>query len=152
MISPIRARHINMGSHWSIAVLVTTIPFARYDTVKHTLGGLFVVLVVGWLAAMVLTRYRARPTPDLPRLARPLHLLIHRGLMAALIALVLVGLSGGLAGPGIAALAGGPSESAALWLSRMFYGVYLIAILHFLFNAWREAALGARVFQRLLPF
>jgi len=152
MLRPSRARMLSIALHWSVAILFLLRAVARDGAMAHILGGLLAIAVIAWIALMMAIGQRARPTQDLPPALRIAHLAIHRGLIGALGLLVLVGLPGGLAGPGMAATLGGPSDQAALWLGRLIYAVGGLALAHFLFNAWREAALGARVFQRMIPF
>ena len=76
------------------------------------------------------------------------HLALHRGLLAALVAVVVTGLPAGLAGAGVAggfAWAGG----LAPWHDTAINALLVLAGGHVVFNLWREAALGEPAFRRV---
>ncbi|MGF1503431.1 MAG: hypothetical protein ACFBSD_16640 [Paracoccaceae bacterium] len=135
--------------HWSTALLAIAVLVASDPGTRAALGGLFVLVGLGFVLRAVILGPQARPGPKLVGGLRWVHLAIHRGLYAIIVLTVATGLPAGLAGEAVAENFGGASQMTRDWHDLAFTALLWTAVAHVLFNAYRETFLGEKVFVRM---
>lgn len=137
--------------HWINAILVLGLLAASDPGTRDTLGAAFAIVGSALVAHALLRGPLARPGPRTRAMpaARTLHLVLHRGLLAAVVLTIATGLPAGMAGPDIAAVFGGPSPAGTLWHDRAFNLLLALAAAHIVFNFWRDGVLGEPAFRTM---
>lgn len=140
------------AAHWTTAVMLVALPLPLPSEpgTQAAIGGLFALSGTALVGLMLLAGPVSRPGPRLSRVARAAFFAVHRGLPALVVAVIATGLPVGMAGAGVAEALGGGGPALALWHERLYAATLAAAAAHVLFNMWRTAACGERVFSKML--
>ncbi len=151
MLAALRNPRLGVALHWATALFAVATAVASDPAAQRVVGGVFAVAGLAFAARAAIAGPMTRVGPRLEGSAKWMHLALHRGLLAVVVAVILTGLATGMAGPAIAESLGQNSPAMQAWHSRLYAALFALAFGHVIFNVWRGTALGDRPFARMLP-